>query len=324
MKCLKCGYLGFETGDRCRNCGYDFSLTGLVSNSDLDDRVDDDLTLRSEHDTAGPFTDVSLREEFDSLPPPDATPSPDLRLDLDKLIGLPEPDGSVPARPTPDGSPPPRSTAAPHDEPLFTPEPGALDAPLPRPRAAPRPPLAVRRSTPEVPRVRPRTTPRKVRPDAQEAPPLAGLGLPVEPHGSPVSAIVGASPVRRVAAALIDLAVLGAIDGVVLYFTSRLAGIEPGEMTLLPLAPLASFFLLLNGGYFVTFGALGGQTIGQMALGLKLVGSDGLPVAFGTATLRTAAWLVFALPLGLGLWFALAADHRALHDRLTATRVVPS
>ena len=26
MKCPKCGYLGFEPVDRCRNCGYDFSL----------------------------------------------------------------------------------------------------------------------------------------------------------------------------------------------------------------------------------------------------------------------------------------------------------
>src|SRR5260221_621629 len=28
MKCPKCAYLGFETGDRCKNCGYDFSLIG--------------------------------------------------------------------------------------------------------------------------------------------------------------------------------------------------------------------------------------------------------------------------------------------------------
>jgi hypothetical protein len=27
MKCPKCGYLGFEAVDRCRNCGYDFSLS---------------------------------------------------------------------------------------------------------------------------------------------------------------------------------------------------------------------------------------------------------------------------------------------------------
>jgi uncharacterized RDD family membrane protein YckC len=26
MKCPKCDYLGFETGERCKNCGYDFSL----------------------------------------------------------------------------------------------------------------------------------------------------------------------------------------------------------------------------------------------------------------------------------------------------------
>ena len=30
MKCPKCDYLGFETGDRCRNCGYDFSLLSVV------------------------------------------------------------------------------------------------------------------------------------------------------------------------------------------------------------------------------------------------------------------------------------------------------
>jgi uncharacterized RDD family membrane protein YckC len=26
VKCPKCGYLGFDSGERCRNCGYDFSL----------------------------------------------------------------------------------------------------------------------------------------------------------------------------------------------------------------------------------------------------------------------------------------------------------
>ena len=26
MKCPKCNYIGFEPTDRCRNCGYDFSL----------------------------------------------------------------------------------------------------------------------------------------------------------------------------------------------------------------------------------------------------------------------------------------------------------
>lgn len=26
MKCPKCQYIGFDTGDRCRNCGYEFAL----------------------------------------------------------------------------------------------------------------------------------------------------------------------------------------------------------------------------------------------------------------------------------------------------------
>ena len=30
MKCPTCEYLGFETGDRCRNCGYDFSLSVMA------------------------------------------------------------------------------------------------------------------------------------------------------------------------------------------------------------------------------------------------------------------------------------------------------
>jgi len=37
MKCPKCDYLGFETGNRCRNCGYDFSLVAMAApSSDLD------------------------------------------------------------------------------------------------------------------------------------------------------------------------------------------------------------------------------------------------------------------------------------------------
>ena len=35
MKCPKCGYLGFETTDRCRNCGYDFSLASPAPTAEL-------------------------------------------------------------------------------------------------------------------------------------------------------------------------------------------------------------------------------------------------------------------------------------------------
>src|SRR5438876_10475376 len=43
MKCPKCGYLGFEPVDRCRNCGFDFSLTLETSVA-----PDADLPIRTE------------------------------------------------------------------------------------------------------------------------------------------------------------------------------------------------------------------------------------------------------------------------------------
>ena len=35
MRCPKCHYISFDTGDRCRNCGYDFSLTSETLTPDL-------------------------------------------------------------------------------------------------------------------------------------------------------------------------------------------------------------------------------------------------------------------------------------------------
>ena len=310
MKCPKCGYLGFETGDRCRNCGYDFLLPALVPSAE----PDHDLMIKPGPEEDAAPLDFTLGKEFDLAAQHVPSHRTDHELDLNRLIGAPE---SVPPSPAPE----PQSG----EFPLFPSDQEADDqAPPARPRPIPRPPLAVRRATPEVARVRPHQTPRDDRTGVYETPPLAGLGLPAVASSDHLPAPGYAPPGRRFAAALIDLLVLGAIDAAVVYFTLRLAGLDFRNITLLPWPPLAGFFLLLNGGYFVTFAAVGGQTIGQMAFGLKVVGDDGTPLAFGTATLRTLAWLFSALPLGLGLWFALSGDHRTLHDRLTATRVVLS
>jgi uncharacterized RDD family membrane protein YckC len=258
--------------------------------------------------------DFTLAKEFDPSAPPVPSRRTDQELDLNRLIGAPEP---APRSSAPDQPP--------GEFPLFPTDQEADDPPpLARPRAIPRPPLAVRRATPEVARGRAHQAPREDRTGAYETPPLVGLGLSSVAFSDRRPTSGHAPPARRFAAALIDLVVLGAIDAAVVYFTLRLAGLDFRSITLLPWPPLAGFFLLLNGGYFVTFAAVGGQTIGQMTLGLRVVGDDGTPLAFGTATLRTLAWLFSALPLGLGLWFALSGDHRTLHDRLTATRVVLS
>ena len=62
MKCPKCGYLGFESGDRCRNCGYDFSLSSPAR------------PIRS-------TSALDLRPGRSRGPP----------LDLDRIIGAPDP-----------------------------------------------------------------------------------------------------------------------------------------------------------------------------------------------------------------------------------------
>jgi uncharacterized RDD family membrane protein YckC len=306
MKCPKCSYLGFETGDRCKNCGYDFSLIAVGP-------------------PAPPIADVAIRTD-------DAeTGAPELWLDrmdrsMDEVTRRPAQDhlhGVRTSAATPSG------TESDESLPLFNPS-DPDDIPLIALPAAPRPPLSVRR-TPDAPRLRP--VPRMPRrsepalnfreePDEEEAPP-AVVAAPPRPHRG-ASAAEGRRDVggRRLAAAAIDHAILFAIDLAVVYFTLRMAGLEAGDVAALPVGPLATFLLLLKGSYFTAFTAVGGQTIGKMALQIRVIG-DNVDVDGSRAIRRTCAALLSLLPLGLGFLPAFfGADRRALHDRLTHTRVV--
>src|SRR3972149_3897103 len=96
---------------------------------------------------------------------------------------------------------------------------------------------------------------------------------------------------------------------------------------LLNLAALIGLLLLwwigLHAAYFVVFVGGGGQTPGQMLLGVTGVGWAGAPAGYGRALLRWIGYWVAALPLGLGFVPAFfTADRRGLHDWISATRVV--
>ena len=67
---------------------------------------------------------------------------------------------------------------------------------------------------------------------------------------------------------------------------------------------------------------VGGQTVGKMAVGLRVEGVNGSPVTLGRALGRTAAYAVSVLPVGLGCVWLLLGRGRALHDVLADTRVV--
>jgi uncharacterized RDD family membrane protein YckC len=283
VKCPKCGYLGFEPADRCKNCGYDFALATPT-------RPLDDLPMR-------------------------APEGQDEQVMPDFALGVPDRASGLPL-----------FGEADDDMPLIT-----------RP-SPPRAPLAVRRATPEVPRLRTESR-------------LSSLELPLgsnEPstpvpslsRPAPVRTTVGVTPAvtravappieeqvpahlaARLVAAVIDLAILVTIDLLIVYLTLKIAGITREEFALLPKIPLAIFLLAQNLGYLMVFTA-SGQTIGKMASGIKVVSAEteGAP-SLAAAARRTLVWVALAVPAGLGFLSTLGADRRGLHDRLAATRVV--
>ena len=82
MKCPKCGYLGFERVERCRNCGYDFSLSVPAAIPELPLRSDatevaplDDLS-----DIAAVLGDAAIDSDLSTVPlgADSAFPWPDL------------------------------------------------------------------------------------------------------------------------------------------------------------------------------------------------------------------------------------------------------
>lgn len=126
----------------------------------------------------------------------------------------------------------------------------------------------------------------------------------------------------RFLAGLIDLVLLSGINAGVIYFTTRLVGFPLEAVAQLPWAPLVAFLVVFNIGYAVTLTAIGGQTIGKMAVGLRVEEADGSRITPVHAVIRTAAYAVSVLPLGLGFVGMFLRSRRALHDLLADTRVV--
>jgi uncharacterized RDD family membrane protein YckC len=287
MRCPKCQYISFSSADRCRNCGYEFSFA------------------------------------------PETKP-----------VDLPIQDHNEPVGP-------------PRDLPLFSDGGGPDDAPLVSVPAVPRPPLSVRRGQAAVAKRRADPTPAPDLPvsertrfphrmrddrgagdtlfesepesDQPEEPETPPPRQRADPVASPTPHVDAPAPVfARLAAGIVDVLIIAAIDAAVLYWTLRAVELPLAEIRRLPAVPLGLFLILLNGGYLTAFTAAGGQTIGKMLARLKVVEDPSrAPVTLGTAALRASAYLVSLAPAGLGFAPLLfAPDGRALHDRLANTRVV--
>ncbi|HEY1303090.1 MAG TPA: RDD family protein [Vicinamibacterales bacterium] len=310
MKCPKCNYLGFETGDRCKNCGYDFSLLASGSPS-----IDPGLTMR---EAAGlqPPHDIWL-ERIEQGPGTVA-----LRTAKEPMGASSPPTAVATAAPPP----PPVPQTPDLSFPLFSSHGEEDDEPLIKVPSAPRPPLAVRR-TPDLPGLR--TSTRVLDPQ--------GGRLTLEP--SEVSThelaepavgatdelardVVVSSPTRRAAAGLIDLAILSGVDFLVVYSTLRMSALTLSDWGQLPPVPILAFLALVKLSYFGAFTAACGQTIGKMAMKIRVVGEDG-PLDPARAARRTLVSAVSLLAVGAGFIPVLVDPYRrALHDRAAGTRVV--
>ncbi len=214
-------------------------------------------------------------------------------------------------------------------------------APLVSVPARPRAPLSVRRHTPDPAKLRAKYS-------GAEADLLSGVDdltldplAPTPMHEEPVlypaepvapvrerssrPAVADAAAVSvvpfgtRVRAALVDIALLGAIAGVTLEFTLRMAALSWSQIGILPVIPMLGFFALIGLGYEWMFTATSGQTVGKMVMGLRVV-DDRAPMR--PTPRQAAVRAVSMLPAGAGLLSAVSASGLAVQDRLSHTRVV--
>jgi uncharacterized RDD family membrane protein YckC len=133
--------------------------------------------------------------------------------------------------------------------------------------------------------------------------------------------------VSRLGAATVDALLLGGLSAGMVWATLRWCELPIQQVRVLPIAPTVAFLLLVGLGYLLLFTAAGGQTIGKMLFGIRVVGDETPYSTGGALSLRQAVYReVVSLPsilaLGLGFLPGLFGEERALHDRLAQTRVV--
>jgi uncharacterized RDD family membrane protein YckC len=297
MRCPKCQYISFDSGDRCRNCGYEFALAP-TEDAPLEVKIGRDEPAPGRvGDSVSPALDARLSAGRSN----DA----DREAARGASVGVGRP-------------------LTMRDLPLFIERVADDQAPLVTPPAVPRPPLSVRRANAGQ-RARDRShEPEEMSFDLDEER-ADGVADEVEADDRGVKS---AGIFRRLVAGLIDVAILGSIDAAVIYLTLRLCELSVDQWRTLPALPLAAFLLLLSGGYFILFTAAGGQTIGKMSTKIRVINAspDGrghIRVSFRTAFIRAIACFGSVIAVGAGFLPVLfSADRRAFHDRVAETRVV--
>ena len=155
--------------------------------------------------------------------------------------------------------------------------------------------------------------------------PPAGAAEPVAPFRY-------ASLSLRIVAFILDLMVLISawiilfLGSAFLFLLVRTAGLDrdPTDTEFWVAASIAVFgYLLFLPLYHILMWSWWGQTVGMMAVRIRVVGRDGRRISLGRAAVRLIAFVASTLPLFLGLVYALFdRQRRALHDLLAGTVVI--
>lgn len=323
MRCIKCHYLSFEPEPRCKNCGHDLSMEDVNTEPGFDWSVSSGSVGRSGSAAAvmtapAPAMAPAVSKASSRIP------TGDLPLFVRAMPGASSPD-------------------------LLADEPEEL-APMIKVPSRPRSPIAVRRTTPDPARLRAKygmTEPdllsdlqagpldrfdlREQESALQDLPLIASPTMPwpsePTPQRLPAEWQQGVGAFTRLVSAAIDATLLGSIYVTVIYLTMRITGLSVLQLGLLPILPMAGLFLLLTFGYLLMFTAASGQTLGKMAMNIRVVGTSPHAVindrvTLSQAVVRTLTALPSALLFGLGFVPALVGAGVSVHDRIAHTRVV--
>jgi uncharacterized RDD family membrane protein YckC len=224
-----------------------------------------------------------------------------------------------------------RASPEPVPAPVLAPAPGAARSATPAAAAAPAAAAMAMAPPPrrEAPRPSSRPQPAPSSGGPRSMPPRS---VAVGPTGTASLAVptTDAGFGVRLAAGVIDLAIVGAIQALLLapvarHWWSRELPANPADVPYFPvlvslaMVPIA---LALGAAYHAVFWALKGATPGKRVLGLTVAAEDGTtPVGMSRATLRVLGYAASFLLLGIG-FLMIAFGGTALHDRIAGTRVL--
>ena len=157
----------------------------------------------------------------------------------------------------------------------------------------------------------------------------AGGVMPAQPPASARESLQGhyAGFASRFASFVVDLIVLTGVFMLILAAINFAASIVSGNHIDFNRNDIWVVIGYLVWGfiYFAHFWGLNGRTAGGAMFGLQVLTDDGYDVSFRRAVLRTLAFPLSFLILGLGFLGILLGDQRrALHDVIAGTVVVYS